>query len=85
MSDTETVMMLLEALAHDDWVLHFNDNDVKKTAKAAIAMLKEREPMKPTWSQGKAYCRNCGQRLPRKCDGIERRFCSFCGQAVRWE
>ena len=31
----------------------------------ALALLKEREPMKPTWSQGKAYCGNCGQRLPR--------------------
>ena len=50
-----------------------------------LTLLKEREPMKPTWSQGKAYCGNCGQRLPRKCDGIERQFCSFCGQAVRWE
>ena len=47
-------------------------------------LLKEQEPIKPTWSQGKAYCGNCGQRLPRKCDGIERRYCSFCGKAVKW-
>ena len=51
----------------------------------AIAMLKEQEPVKPTWSQGKAYCGNCGQRLPRKCAGIERRYCSFCGRKVKWD
>ena len=29
-------------------------------------LLKEQEPALPTWSQGRAYCGNCGQRLPRK-------------------
>lgn len=85
MMDRLTVMGCLEGLTQDDWEQWYSDSEVQETAKAAISLLKEQEPMKPTWSQGKAYCRNCGQRLPRKCDGIERRFCSFCGQAVRWE
>ena len=46
--------------------------------------LKEQEPVKPTWWQGKAYCGKCGQKMPRKRDGIERRYCSFCGRAVKW-
>lgn len=50
-----------------------------------LELLKEQEPVKPTWSQGKAYCGNCGQKLSRKCDGIERRYCSFCGKEVKWE
>lgn len=43
--------------------------------------LKEQEPVKPTWSQGKAYCGICGQRLPRK----RADNCGYCGQAVKWE
>lgn len=43
MTDRERVMGLLEELAQDDWVLRFNDNDVKETAKAALALLKEQE------------------------------------------
>lgn len=31
----------LKQLAKDDWILHFNDTDVKETAKAALALLKE--------------------------------------------
>lgn len=31
----------LKQLAEDDWILHFNDTDVKETAKAALALLKE--------------------------------------------
>lgn len=56
-----------------------------KLADDILALLKEQEPVKPTWSQGKAYCGNCGQKMPRKCDGIERRYCSFCGKAVKWD
>jgi NADH pyrophosphatase NudC (nudix superfamily) len=60
--------------------------DVDPWAKGmAEELLKEKEPVKPTWRQGKAYCGQCGQKMPRKCDGIERRYCSFCGQAVKWE
>lgn len=50
-----------------------------------VEPLKEREPMKPTWSQGKAYCGNCGQRLPRKSADREINYCSYCGRAVKWK
>lgn len=41
----------LKQLAKDDWILHFNDTDVKETAKAALALLKEQEA-KPTPTAG---------------------------------
>ena len=47
--------------------------------------MKEQEPALPTWSQGKAYCGKCGQRLPRKRADRETNYCSCCGQAVKWE
>ena len=50
-----------------------------------LTLLKEREPMKPTWSQGKAYCGNCGQKLPRKREDKEINYCGCCGQEVKWK
>ena len=59
--------------------------DVDPWAKEmAEELLKEQEPMKPTWSQGKAYCGKCGQRLPRKSVDREINYCGYCGQAVKW-
>ena len=58
--------------------------DLKEKVADAIAMLKEQEPLKPTWSQGKAYCGKCGQRLPRKRADREINYCGYCGQAVKW-
>lgn len=52
---------------------------------SAIALLKEQEPVKPTWSQGKAYCGKCGQRLPRKRSDKEINYCGYCGQKVKWD
>ena len=51
----------------------------------ALTLLKEQEPMKPTWSQGKAYCGKCGQRLPRNRPDKEINYCGYCGQAVKWD
>ena len=59
--------------------------DLKEKVADAIALLKEQEPMKPTWSQGKAYCGKCGQRLPRKMADKEINYCCHCGQAVKWD
>ena len=50
----------------------------------ALELLKEQEPVKPTWSQGKAYCGKCGQRLPRKRADKEINYCGYCGQEVKW-
>lgn len=47
--------------------------------------LKDQEPALPTWSQGKAYCGKCGQRLPRKCADREINYCCYCGRKVKWE
>lgn len=76
----------LKQLAKDDWILHFNDTDVKETAKAALAMLKEQEPVR-VGKKIKAgdvmldfyecgYCKNA-IRKPWK-------YCPFCGKAVKW-
>lgn len=46
--------------------------------------LKEREPVKPTWLQGKAYCSSCGHGFPRKSADREINYCSYCGRAVKW-
>ena len=51
---------------------------------SAIALLKGQEPVKPTWSQGKAYCGKCGHRLPRNRADREINYCGYCGQAVKW-
>ena len=48
------------------------------------ALLKEQEPVKPTWSQGKAYCGKCGHRLPRNRTDKEINYCGYCGQEVKW-
>lgn len=61
------------------------EREIVSHIQCAIELLKEHELVVPEWSQGKAYCGKCGMRLPRKRDGIERRYCSFCGQAVKWE
>lgn len=49
-----------------------------------LALLEEQEPVKPTWSQGKAYCGKCGQRLPRKRADKKINYCGYCGQKVKW-
>ena len=34
-----------------------------------------------TWRQGKAYCGNCGRRIPTK---IKAHYCHKCGRKIRW-
>lgn len=36
----------------------------------------------PEWRQGKAYCGNCGKRIPLK---IGARFCHKCGREIDWK
>jgi len=62
------------AIDVDEWVKEMVEN-----------LLKEQEPALPTWSQGKAYCGNCGKRLPRKRADRETNYCSCCGRGVKWE
>ena len=81
MTDREQVIAELQFMKRD--VLEDSDKDI--TLNKAIALLKEHEPVKPTWSQGKAYCGNCGKRLPRKRADMETNYCSCCGRGVKWE
>ena len=38
-------------------------------------------PIRPTWQQGKAYCGQCGKRIPLK---INAHFCHKCGREINW-
>ena len=60
-------------------------NGIMEYIDDGYALLKEQEPMKPTWSQGKAYCGNCSQKLPRKREDKEINYCGCCGQEVKWK
>jgi len=51
----------------------------------SLELLKEQEPMEPTWDCGKAYCGDCGRKLPRKKADREINYCSYCGRSVKWK
>lgn len=56
------------------------------TAERAVSLLKEQEPKRAEWSTGRAHCPSCGELFPKKKDmTLYTRFCSFCGQKVKWE
>jgi len=44
-----------------------------------LALLKEQEAVKPTWSRGKPFCGACGLRI------LGDKFCSECGKPIAWE
>lgn len=80
----------LKQLAKDDWVLHFNDTDVKETAKAALALLKEQEAKlvlniaDSIAGMEVGDCPGCGRYLVNRISDPSK-FCKYCGQAVKWE
>ena len=82
----------LKHLAKDDWILHFNDTDVKETAKAALALLKEQEPKSGHWidSAGADKCSVCGATYSDLYPDYQNtHYCPNCGakmigQAVKW-
>ena len=47
----------------------------------AIYLLREKEPIKPSWRQGKSYCGICGMKIPQKADA---KFCPTCGRRIAW-
>ena len=47
-----------------------------------VEHIEAREPVKPTWKDGKAYCGACGKRIPLK---IGARYCHKCGRGVAWD
>ena len=80
----------LKQLAKDDWILHFNDTDVKETAKAALALLKERETTSTAESR-LFHCKKCGYGiddiyLSNEYDfDIYPHYCPNCGRTVKWD
>lgn len=40
------------------------------------------KPIRPTWQQGKAYCGQCGKRIPLK---INANYCHKCGREILWD
>ena len=46
----------------------------------ALELLKEKEPVYPTWQDGKMYCGYCGKRIPPR---IGARYCHKCGTPIR--
>lgn len=82
-----TVKELLIKLQEDISWLGYNETEreIVSHIQYAIELLKEQETVKPEWSQGKAYCGNCGQKLPRKSKDKEINYCGYCGQGVKWE
>ena len=47
----------------------------------AVALLKGKEPVKPSWRQGKASCGACGYQIPQR---TAAKFCPTCGRKIRW-
>lgn len=63
-----------------------DDDELHEMYTNVICLMKDREPVKPSWSRGKPYCGKCGRMIwPRKYDDeFERKFCSYCGRMVDW-
>ena len=63
----------------------YDEMDKKEKAKTvewiddALKLLKEQEPVKPTWSLGKPFCGACGLRIRSG------KYCSECGKPILWE
>lgn len=43
-------------------------------------LLKEQEPVKPSWRKGKPSCGGCGLRIESR-----QKFCPWCGRKLKWE
>lgn len=52
---------------------------IKTWTDEAVILLKN--PVLPEWKDGKAYCGDCGKRIPKK---IGARFCYKCGRRILW-
>lgn len=85
MTDRLTVMGCLEGLTQDNWEQWYSDSEVQETAKAALALLKEQEPVEPkvigTNSFGDPVhaCGKCGILITESMN-----YCNGCGRKVKW-
>lgn len=92
MADTKQVMSCLENLAEDDWRIFHSESDVQNIAKAALELLKEKEPQSvlsnrvsesyPCRYVRNGFCPKCHQTIEWL---FNRNYCGFCGQEVRWD
>lgn len=46
----------------------------------ALKLLKEQEPVEPSWRRGIPFCGKCGRQFGR---GFK--YCPDCGRVVKWE
>lgn len=94
MMDRLTVMGCLEGLTQDDWERWYSDSEVQETAKAALALLKEQEPVEPIFklTDDKIFvwtCGSCGAYMYHIYNGIDNakeyaKYCRQCGRPVKW-
>ena len=71
----------------------YNSHDISNAPCAnglmrdALALLKEQEPVKPIIQKYAACCGNCDEDFIRffPPNGIEIKYCPFCGRPVKWE
>lgn len=86
MTDREKVIKGLQEIVNSDWMWKKADYWAL-ICKNALALLEEQEPVKPIFQKYAYCCGNCGEDLARYYppNGIETRFCPFCGRAVKWD
>lgn len=92
MTDRETLMKVCDCCLTDEancWDCPYCHDSFaecqRKFRNDVIELLKEKpEPKKVEWRYGRAYCPECGGLFPHKKETQYIRFCSYCGQAVRW-
>jgi len=92
MTDHEKVMSWLEGLTDEDWRRYHSDSEVRNIAKAALELLKKQEPMRvlsqrecetlPNHYERKGFCPKCHQTVEWL---LNRSYCGFCGQGLKWE
>ena len=77
----------------EGWQMFYLDSETKICAEAALALLKEQEPIllenqhKPygiSTNANSPWISRC-PRCSKKVEGKQTRFCKYCGQAVKWE
>jgi len=92
MTNQEELMKVVECCLTDElncWDCPYcNDNlseCMEKLRNGAMELLKKQEQKKVEWRYGRAYCPECGELFPRKKETQYIRFCSYCGQAVKFD
>ena len=95
MTDRRKVMSWLEGLSDIDWRAYHSDSEVQTIAKDALALLKEQEPVEPTFKQDYDgifvwACGSCGAYMYHIYEGIDKakeyaKYCRQCGRPVKWE